>query len=105
MMITRAGPKLSNHPEYDQQDEGHDHRYGYGAEDPEAAREEHEHWDLALPGEASRPRRSGRRRTRCLPLAPDVAEQCAVACQVGGGADDPALRGAVSLGLARRSAW
>jgi hypothetical protein len=40
--------KLSNHPEYDQQDEGHDDRYGNGAKDPETAREEHEHLGPSL---------------------------------------------------------
>jgi hypothetical protein len=36
---------------------------------------------------------------RGSPLMPDVAEQCAVAGQVSGGADSPVLDGGVSLGL------
>jgi hypothetical protein len=34
---SRNRVRLSDHPEYDRQDKGHDHRYGNGTDDPETA--------------------------------------------------------------------
>jgi hypothetical protein len=87
--------RLSNHPEYDQQDNGNDYRYSNGPQNPETAREEYEHRDQAFLCE---PRRSGRGVLRRPPLVPNVAEQGTVGGEVSGGEDGPVPHGVASLG-------